>query len=151
MQKGLYILLVIITCLKGFQEDLTLKSTLPTIADCFIKALKLPSSQLTIHFQQYIDDSSVHIIEDLFNMGQFDYLIRPSSFSKTAELIGNFKMTISPNSYVWRNNVLIMDTVQITYYKENKTRTYIIPLYNNGKHIDKLKNIIFSYDKNILF
>lgn len=50
-------------------------------------------------------DNDISIIEDLYNMAQFDCLIKPESgFSAAAQLIGNHKILIYPQIISWNTN-----------------------------------------------
>lgn len=57
-----------------------------------------------------------YVIDDLFNMIRFDYLIRSgSNFPQVAQLIGNFKKVIYPRAASWRNVLHIHDVGNIDY------------------------------------
>lgn len=70
-----------------------------------------------------------HVIEDLFFMAKFDYLIRSNSnFAQIAELIGNHKTIISPKSAKWYLNkdkeyCLFIDEINITHKQIANTTT----------------------------
>ncbi len=55
-----------------------------------------------------------NVLEDLFSMIEFDYLIRAdSNLSIIASKIGNFQQVISPAHHLWEETYLIIDKVNI--------------------------------------
>lgn len=59
------------------------------------------------------------VIEDLYNMSQFDCIIRPDSyFSRTAELVGNPKIVLYPLGHEWKESTLSIKKIGIKKYGE---------------------------------
>lgn len=68
------------------------------IADSY-KA-QLGDLNVTFEFRKENNTAEVHILEDWFNMSQFEVLVRPdSSFSYTAAILGNHKLIVFPESW----------------------------------------------------
>lgn len=77
------------------------------------------------------------IIEDYYNMAQFDCLIRSSSrFSLAAQLLGNHKIIIYPKHARWIGNKLVVDKIGII------VRTNLI---DQLKGIHEAKNYQFNF------
>lgn len=58
------------------------------------------------------------MMQDFYNMAQFDCLIRPdSTFSICIQLIGDHDLVIAPDQFHWEGNTLNIDTV--TFYKRS--------------------------------
>jgi 16S rRNA G966 N2-methylase RsmD len=81
-----------------------------------INAFKNALPDLPLTFATRLEDNAhdANIIDDMFAMTQCDCLIRPdSSYSKTAGLIGDHLIVISPTKSHWENQKLIIDAVNI--------------------------------------
>lgn len=80
------------------------------------------------------DVASHQIIEDLFMMTQCDYLIRPhSSLSMTAQIIGNYVMTISPKAYIREHNQVKISQVYTALRGEPLYIETVAPLTRRKK------------------
>ena len=80
--------------------------------------LKIAVNNKNITFDYRKDDPSQYIIDDCIAMQHFDILIRPaSSYSKTAQILGNNKLTIYPTKSYWYQDYLVIDKVKINYQK----------------------------------
>jgi len=83
------------------------------IAERFKKAIKKPN--ITFAYKEnntfnYRD----HVIEDYYNMAQFDCLIRSSShFAFAAQLLGNHKIIIYPQHAQWIGDKIVVDKIGI--------------------------------------
>lgn len=115
------------------------------IVERFKIALSTIKEKLIIRFNQKGTNQPQDILNDMFTMAQFDYLIRPSSsFSKCAQILGNFKITLEPVHHIWNNNKLIIDTIRLTYFSNDMLQSYCMPTYNNKTAISEIKRIFSS-------
>jgi hypothetical protein len=80
-------------------------------------------SDITFDFRKKNIDSDATTIEDFFFMLNFDCLIRPwSSYSISAEILGDFTIIIGPVHSFWAGTKLIIDTIELV---SNGKVTYI--------------------------
>ncbi len=69
-----------------------------------------------IHFatRSHNNTHNQNVLTDLFNIARFDCLIRPSSgFSQAAEILGKYKIVISPKEHHWEGTKLIIHSVKV--------------------------------------
>lgn len=77
-------------------------------------AVALNNPRITFGYRQAVNADETTLLDDMFSMARFEYLIRPdSSFSKVAQLIGDHVMAIYPKSHVWDGNRLIITETAI--------------------------------------
>ncbi len=82
------------------------------LAKRFKKAISKPN--ITFSYRKKSNNYQDHVLEDFYNMAQFDCLIRSGShFAWATQLIGNFKVIMYPQSAHWVNDTLIIDKVNI--------------------------------------
>jgi hypothetical protein len=80
--------------------------------------LKIAINNTNITFDYRKDDPSQYIIDDWIAIQHFDVLIRPaSSYSKTAQILGNNKLVIHPTKWYWWQDRLIIEEVKISHQK----------------------------------
>lgn len=80
--------------------------------------LKLAVNNKNITFDYRKDDPSQYIIDDWIAMQHFEVLIRPaSSYSKTAQILGNNKLVIHPTKSYWYKDRLIIEKVKRSHQK----------------------------------
>jgi len=66
--------------------------------------------------RQGLNSHNTHVLEDLFNMIQFDCLIRPgSSYSMSAQILGAYKTVIFPKHDTWINKLAVIDEIGAIY------------------------------------
>ncbi|MGB8366888.1 MAG: hypothetical protein WCD44_00865 [Candidatus Babeliales bacterium] len=71
-------------------------------------------SNITFACREKISFHKTYVVEDFYNMAQFDCLIRPDScFSMAAQLLGNHKVIILPKHAKWEGEKLIIDEVAV--------------------------------------
>ncbi len=76
-------------------------------------------------FRKEDNHHSQNILEDLFSMTQFEYLIRSgSNLPQIAQLIGNFKLTIYPHEAAWIDDMLVVTNVGIV--DNRNTKQYLL-------------------------
>lgn len=88
-----------------------------------------------------------NIIEDMWELSQFDCLIRSwSHFSSTAQMLGNHKIIIYPRTYFWSDNKLVMDEIFIIIRDPESTAvvTFTLPSDDYAVLGQKAKKIIVT-------
>jgi hypothetical protein len=81
----------------------------------------LNNSAIKLNFRGKRNHHSRNVLEDLFSITKFDYLIRgESNFSFIAEKLGNFKMIVKPSKYHWHRGILVIDKVLFKFPGQNK-------------------------------
>lgn len=73
---------------------------------------KINNPNIFFDCRQGSNSHDAHVLEDLFKITQFDCLIRPrSSYSMSAQILGNFKKVIFPKHALWQLGSFDIDTV----------------------------------------
>ena len=62
---------------------------------------------------------------DMYKMATCDCLIRPdSSYSIVSQIMGNHKIVFSPQNYQWRDKILYITRVRITFFDNIKNKAW---------------------------
>ena len=62
---------------------------------------------------------------DMYKMATCDCLIRPdSSYSIVSQIMGNHKIVFSPQNYQWRDNILYITRVRLTFFDNVKNKAW---------------------------
>lgn len=93
---------------------------------CNLYKNKIGKNNITFDYSRKSNYQN-RIIDDLFNMAEFDCLIRSSShFSQSAQLIGNHIIVFFPKHVIWKDKTLIIDKVGILQKNEIPQKSRII-------------------------
>lgn len=77
------------------------------------------------------------IEDDLFAMTHFDCLIRSCShFGGIAQIMGDYKLIVSPTKFAWHNKCLVIHEVALTF-RDKKTQTMRRGLLSTLDDVDK--------------
>ncbi len=86
------------------------------IVESYKQALQLPN--LVFEYRDH-NKYQEHVLDDMFAMAQFDYLIRSNSqFSFISMIVGNHKLTVSPYNATWHGDTVTIDRIWLV---ENHT------------------------------
>ncbi len=81
------------------------------IVENYKEALQLPNLIFAYRDQNKYQD---HVLDDMFAMAQFDYLIRSNSqFTFISIIVGNHKLILSPYNATWHGDNVTIDRVWI--------------------------------------
>lgn len=92
------------------------------IAVKYKEALNLPN--IIFDWRRQGHDYKKNIIEDLFALSQFEYLIRSiSSYSGIGFLMGDHKLVLAPANAEWHDGTLLIDKVLLSSRNQDGSYT----------------------------
>lgn len=94
-----------------------------SLAQKFMNTINLPN--ITYDYRKTENTHNLNVIEDLFNIASFEYLIRPdSSYTRIAEIIGNHKICILPTKAHMDNEkrFFFITNVEVNIYDKSLTK-----------------------------
>src|SRR5439155_21357397 len=108
------------------------------------KVINKPNIQFDCRKEK--NQHNMNVLDDYWNMAQFDCLIRSSSlFSCSAQLLGNHKIIISAQHGEWIGDILVINKIGITVYNKKKNslneKTFN-PLILTEKEYKKLRSAL---------
>jgi hypothetical protein len=112
-------------------------------------AREINNPNIIFDYHSPVQIKEMGVMDDYYNMAQFDCLIRPgSNFSRAIQLFGDHPVVISARNSQWRGDAVVVENVEISTYNSNsQSYSFFNRSVHERNYSDELKNVL----KNILF